>query len=187
MNIIPVAAVFVGLGAQAILIAISAIYQSINQPFMLKKEHPGLLLAGCIVIILFIPVLKYRNIFVADTPSHWDRWQMAQEIDKYAAPGSKLVVVGEYTRHVGGYDLSPVLYYYTGLQGWTLTSDKWNLDYVENLRQKGATLFVALPTYSDPNSFINVPEDPRTDFIQAVKSKYTVLFENQDQLILDLR
>jgi hypothetical protein len=152
-----------------------------------SHKHKKLLLLSCILIISLIPIQKYNSIIVKDGPVHWDRWLLAEKINEIADDESKLVVVGEYSKHVGGYDLSPVLYFYTDLQGWTLTPEDWNLDHIDRLRQKGAHLFVALLPYGYPYDFIYLPESSPQGFIESMKARYPVLYENQDQLILNLR
>jgi len=94
-------------------------------------------------------------------------------------PDSKLVTVGEYSIHKGGNDLSPVLYYYSGLQGWSLQKGDWHLERIQSLIQKGATLFAAL----------NMLREPESDhFINEMKARYEVIYENKDSqlLLLDL-
>jgi hypothetical protein len=144
-------------------------------------------LSASFLLVLLIPFQRLDEVLIADVPAHADRWNLAEEIKKSSDANSKLVVVGEYSKHVGGYDLSPVLFYYSDLQGWSLTPDKWNQGYIDELRGKGATHLVFILPYGWPYDFIYLPEEPVDPFIQEMKSKYPVLYEYQDQLVLDLR
>jgi 4-amino-4-deoxy-L-arabinose transferase-like glycosyltransferase len=185
MTLIPAAAVFVALGAKMIAVSVAAVFSNIRVSILKINGYQGLLL-GSLLIILLVPLQRYNDIIGKDSPIHWDRWQIAQEINQYANQEDKLVVVGEYSKHVGGYDLSPVLYYYTGLQGWTLTPEYWTMDYIDNLREKGATLFVSLLPYGYPYDFIYLPVESPQIFIDQLKMQYLTLYEYEDQLILDL-
>jgi hypothetical protein len=180
LPLIPSAALFAALGAQALAVILLMVWRSVS-------TNRSLLLALPFVLILLIPSTKLDEIFVLDAPVHADRWQLAEEIRKFADNDSKLVVVGEYSKHVGGYDLSPVLFYYSNLQGWTLKPEQWTLEYVESLRQKGATHFAVILPYGYPYDFVYLPEESYDAFVAEMRAKYPVLYEYQDQLLLDLR
>jgi hypothetical protein len=180
LPLIPSASIFVALGAQALVVALATIWKSVS-------VNKSWLLAIPFVFTLFIPVMKLDEVFAANVPAHADRWKLATEIKKYSDKNSKLVVVGEYSKHVGGYDLSPVLYYYSDLQGWTLKPEQWTLEYVESLRQKGATHFAVILPYGYPYDFVYLREESYDAFVSEMREKYPVLYEYQEQLLLDLR
>ena len=180
LPMIPSASIFVALGAQTLVVALATIWKYIS-------KNRSWLLAMPFVLTLFIPVMKLDEVFASNVPAHADRWQLATEIRKYSNKTSKLVVVGEYSKHVGGYDLSPVLYYYSDLQGWSLKPEQWTVEYVESLRQKGATHFAVILPYGYPYDFVYLPEESYDAFVSEMRAKYPVLYEYQDQLLLDLR
>ena len=180
LPLIPSASIFVALGVQAIVVALAIAWKSIS-------TNRTWLLAIPFLFTLLIPVPKLDEVFAPNVPAHADRWQFATEIKKYSDENSKLVVLGEYSKHVGGYDLSPVLYYYSGLQGWTLKPEQWTVEYVEGLRQKGATHFAVILPYGYPYDFVYLPERSYDAFVNEMRTKYPVLYEYQDQLLLDLR
>jgi 4-amino-4-deoxy-L-arabinose transferase-like glycosyltransferase len=180
LPLIPSAALFIGLGAQTVVIALFAMVK----PFSMNRKC---LLALPLIITLFVPIPKLDRIFTPNEPVHAGRWQLATEIKRYSYANSKLVVVGEYSKHVGGYDLSPVLYYYSGLQGWTLKPEQWSIENVESLRQKGATHLAVVLPFGYPYDFVYLPEESLDTFVAQLKAKYPVLYEYQDQLLLDLR
>jgi hypothetical protein len=180
LPLIPSASIFVALGAQALVVALATIWKSVST----KKSW---LIVLPFVLTLFVPMMKLDEVFPPNVPAHADRWQLATEIKKYSDENSKLVVVGEYSKHVGGYDLSPVLYYYSDLQGWTLKPEQWTVEYVESLRQKGATHFAVILPYGYPYDFVYLPEESYDAFVSEMRAKYPVLYEYQDQLLLDLR
>ncbi len=187
MSMIPVASVFIGLGAQYLVIAIISLLRAIGRSIEIQKSNQITILVVSLIIVSLLPVQRYDNIIDKDSPVHWDRWELGEEIKNFADESSKLIVVGEYSKHVGGYDLSPVLYYYTGLKGWSLTPEAWTLDRIQELREKGATHLVFVLPYGYPYDFIYLPEESNESFIQQVRSTYPLLFENQDQLVFDLR
>jgi 4-amino-4-deoxy-L-arabinose transferase-like glycosyltransferase len=187
MPIIPAVSIFVAFGAQTLVILSMAFFDYIRKSAPSPKPVSLWTLAASFLIVLLIPFQRLDDVLMADFPAHADRWDLAQEIKKTVDPNSKLVVVGEYSKHVGGYDLGPVLFYYSDLQGWSLTPEKWTAGYVEELRSKGATHLVFILPYGYPYDFIYLPEEPVEPFIQEMRAKYPVLYEYQDRLVLDLR
>jgi len=187
MPIIPALSVFVAFGVQTVIIVIMAFFDWIKKSIPFGKNIAWMTLSASFLLVLLIPFQRLDEVRIADVPAHADRWNLAEEIKKSSDANSKLVVVGEYSKHVGGYDLSPVLFYYSDLQGWSLTPDKWNQSHIDELRGKGATHLVFILPYGWPYDFIYLPEEPVDPFIQEMKSKYPVLYEYQDQLVLDLR
>lgn len=187
LPIVPVMSVFVAFGVQTVMIGIMTFYDLIKNLTTFGKSTSWLPLSASFLLVLLIPFQRLNEVLTVDFPAHTDRWELAQEIKENSDADSKLIVVGEYSKHVGGYDLSPVLFYYSDLQGWSLTPDKWSLSYVEELREKGATHLVFILPYGYPYDFIYLPEVPVEPFIQEMKSVFPILYEYQDQLILDLR
>jgi 4-amino-4-deoxy-L-arabinose transferase-like glycosyltransferase len=187
MPIIPVMSIFVAFGAQTLMTVLLAAYDQLKGLAATGKTVSRLTLATSFLLLILIPFQRIDEVLTADTPGHPDRWDLAQQIKQTVGPDSKLAVVGEYSKHVGGYDLSPVLFYYSDLQGWSLTPEKWTADYIEALRAKGATHLVFILPYGYPYDFIYLPEEPVDPFIQEMRVKYPVLYEYNDQLVLDLR
>ncbi|HAV76060.1 MAG TPA: hypothetical protein DCX53_01765 [Anaerolineae bacterium] len=187
LSSIPALCIFVAFGAQAVIILVLTIIYWIKNSTSASKIPVRMTIYASFLLVLLIPFQRLGEVLTADSPAHADRWELAREIRKTADADSKLVVVGEYSKHVGGYDLSPVLFYYSDLQGWSLTPEKWTASYIEELRNKGATHLVFILPYGYPYDFIYLPEVPVDPFIQEMKSKYPTLFEYQDQLVLDIR
>ena len=187
LPIIPSMSIFVAFGVRTIITGLLTFYYMLRSLTTASKFISLLALSASFLLVLLIPFQRPDEVLIADFPAHADRWELAQEIKKNSDANSKLVVVGEYSKHVGGYDLSPVLFYYSNLQGWSLTPEKWTLSYIEELRGKGATHLIFILPYGYPYDFIYLPEVSVEPFIQEVKSEYPVLYEYQDQLVLDLR
>ena len=187
LPIIPVMSIFVAFGAQALVILVMTFIDLIRKSETSLKTISAWTLAASFLLILLIPFQRLDEVLMPDVPAHADRWDLAQHIKETADADSKLVVVGEYSKHVGGYDLSPVLFYYSDLQGWSLTPENWTAAHIEELRNKGATHLAFILPYGYPYDFIYLPEEPVDPFIQEMRSKYPVLYEYQDQLVLDLR
>ncbi len=114
-----------------------------------------------------------------DTPVHGSQWRIAEVIRRYAGPGDLLVAAGEYSVHKGGNDLSPVLYHYSGLRGFTVSRRDATAEEVESLRRRGATFF-SVSTYA---------ESEMPPAAAALRSRYPVLFEDRERglLLIDLR
>jgi hypothetical protein len=187
MPIIPAMSIFIAFGAQTIATTLLAFYDWVRNSTKLGNTVAlGTLLASFLFVFL-IPFQRLNEVLMPDAPAHADRWELAQEIKNNTDANSKLVVVGEYSKHVGGYDLSPVLFYYSDLQGWSITPDQWTQDHIDELIEKGATHLVFILPYGYPYDFIYLPEVPVDPFIQEMRSKYPVVYEYQDQLVLDLR
>jgi hypothetical protein len=111
---------------------------------------------------------------------HSTTWSFSRVIKNNSETGSKIITAGTYTIHKGGNDLSPVLYYYSERQGWTLNKDQYSLDFIEALSRKGAVLF-AIQNISR--------EKELEDFTEVLKKKYKVIFQDNhlELLLLDLK
>ena len=180
LNAIPPLSVFVGLGVIGIVALGASCFNwskgiHVNGQFKTKIS-----LALCVVLILAIGIKNHKVILKRDSlvPAWKEKWEMAQEIKKHADGNSKLVAAGEYTIHVGGYDLSPVLYHYSGIQGWTLLRGQWDIHRVQSLIKKGATHFAAIQMSREPEA---------APFLKEMRSRYQILYEGEDTFLLDLR
>jgi 4-amino-4-deoxy-L-arabinose transferase-like glycosyltransferase len=133
----------------------------------------GLMLVFLVVVQQFGEVLPHDPTQARDPR----RWELAEQIKRRAGSDAKLVTVGEYTIHHGGNDLSPVLYYYCGLQGWTLAKKDWNVEFLDSLIRKGATHFVCVSPKDEPEC---------ATFIHELQDRYSPLFQDADAVVLDL-
>jgi hypothetical protein len=90
-----------------------------------------------------------------------------------------MILAGGYTIHQGGNDLSPILYYYSDLQGWSVQKGEWNAQVIEGYKNKGANLLTATG-YSR--------EKELELFLQKISAQYEVLYHNQEKqlLLIDL-
>jgi len=187
LPIIPSSAVFVAIGIQAIVVTGITIFGTLKRYNSVIPDYKHMALIACFVLVVIIPTLKYKTIFSQESLIGNGRWILAQKIKKYSNPQTKLIVIGEYSKHVGGYDLSPILYYYSNSQGWTITPDDWNMDKIEALRIKGATLLVVVPRYGNsPNAVNYQMEESPYSIIRQLKMHYSVLYESKNQMIFDL-
>ncbi len=108
---------------------------------------------------------KVSDNFLSISYASYVRMGFSTGNQKYTNDQSKLIVVGEYSQHVGGYDFSPVLYYYSNRQGWMLTRVDWNMDKIEALGKKGASLLVIGPRYTAPSNSANYQVEQSPDLI----------------------
>ena len=188
MTSIPSLSVFVALGATAVAAAVVTGVTAVKKLRISRCPRALVFLVACTLLMLAHPVRR-RHIVFSDPlqPMHQDRWEFAQEIARYVGGDAKLAVAGEYSVHVGGNDLSPVLFHYLGVQGWNVQPEDWSLAAMERLIQKGATHFVALPTYGEQESGPFLRDEAGERFVKELKVRYRVLYETGNQLLLDLR
>lgn len=146
-----------------------------------KKKLPVIYLCLSLIIVIAI---QFRHLGFKSAhstlPAHVQEWQLAGIVQKYSNNKSKLVTLGAYSLNKGGNDVSPVIYYYTGIQGWTLQKNEWNVDTVEKLKTKGADLLVGYNLYREPGM---------TEFVSTLEKIYPVLYENKEKgwVILSLK
>lgn len=186
---IPVLATFVALGALAVAAAVTRVPQAlVNRTTRVWAANSDanwrLSRYACLSLVslamLAIGARKADAIFARPTnrPVDEGRWRLAQVIREHADKATRIVVAGEYSIHKGGNDYSPVLYHYAGVQGWTLEPGEWNLPAIEEFRRKGATLFAA----------VNMSREPEAaPFLEELRNRYPLLYEHDDDLLLDLR
>jgi 4-amino-4-deoxy-L-arabinose transferase-like glycosyltransferase len=177
LPIVPIMAVFIGLGVMASAAVWVALAR--RRGAALPEQW---LVASCLALASLLLVRANTSLLLRDplVPAAPGDWRLAQEIRKHARPSDKLAVAGEYTVHRGGNDMSPILYEYTGLQGWTLQRAQWSEREVERLAARGASFFVGSPISQEADLPL---------FLASLERRYPVLFEDPERrlLVLDLR
>ena len=183
LTIIPALSVFVSAGAITIVVIVRMLLIKLSNSITNIKYN--LNYVGLLLSILLMSSTLYTNrneIFMNNKvePVHVNKWILAKEIDKYVSKDALIITAGEYSIHKGGYDLSPVIYYYADVKGWSLTKNDWDMDYVEKLIRKGASVFAAYEMYREPSS---------SSFLHEMKQKYKILYEDKEKslLLLDLK
>jgi hypothetical protein len=130
---------------------------------------------------IYFLLSNFNMLFLRDKsmPLKRNEWMLAEEIKKHSEEGNKIITAGTYSIHAGGNDLSPLLYYYSSRQGWTLDKPSLSLEMVEKLRRKGAIL-MAIENISR--------EKELQDFSEILRKKYRVIYDNRESelLLLDL-
>ena len=173
--ILPSLSCFMAIGALALMYPISLVTK------FSEKNRPVIYFSLSILLVLAIQI-KYFSFktFLSPSPVHPQEWQLSKIIKKYSTVNSKLVTLGAYSINKGGNDVSPVIYYYSGLQGWTLQKNDWDVDTVEKLQNKGADLLVGYHLYREPGLI---------EFVSKLKKIYPVLYENKEEgwIILSLK
>jgi hypothetical protein len=138
-----------------------------------------------VVVIAIIALPSYYSIVSApgNLPAHPDAWKLAQQIRAVSHANDRLITLGEYSVHVGGNDVSPVLYYYSGMQGWTLQEDQFSQKTVDTLLQQGATLLAV----DNEFAFAGRAPSPSTgQLLDLLASRYQVLYRSGTALLLRL-
>jgi len=182
LTIIPSLSVFVAIGILSVPIFISLVIKYFQNSITIKKYYYHVFITF-VIILGGVWFVGNRNNLLQNNknkPVHGDSWLLAEKIKKSTKPDSRIVMAGEYSIHVGGNDLSPVIYYYSDTKGWTLNNKQWNLDYIDQLRKKGAKLFAAYRMNREPNSDL---------FIKQMENRFHIIYENDKKalLLLDLR
>jgi len=177
---VPPLAVFVAFGAIALGAAIRTA-TDLDRPRGAVRPRLTAVFAA-LVVATALPGARWKETWRTDPlqPWHPPQWDLAQAIRANSAPGDLLIALGEYTVHKGGNDLSPVLYHYSGLQGWTLQAGEWNEARVEQLRTRGATHLALSSMSHQPGAH---------EFVDTLRRHYPVLFEDSANglVLLDLR
>lgn len=177
---VPPFAGLIALGSLAVCAIPFTAWRLFNNSIKQGVWHPRVCFLGGAALITLIGFHMRWSILGEHLylPYHPTTWEFAQVIKSHAEKNSKLVTAGEYTIHKGGNDLSPVLYYYSNLQGWSLQAGEWDPRLIETLISKGATHFAA----------VEMSREPRAEpFLRQMKSRYPVLYEKDDMALLDLR
>jgi 4-amino-4-deoxy-L-arabinose transferase-like glycosyltransferase len=177
MNAIPPLAAFVGLGAEGIASLGAALFRMVSGG---RRIPDTVTVLGLLALISLIPFRRAAQMADLDPmrPVHGGQWELAQVLRRHATPAGKLVTAGEYTIHRGGNDLSPVIYYYAGMQGWSLQRPEWDPGYVAELIRRGATHFVAVDMDREPDA---------QPFLRLMRARFRLLHESGNGFILDLR
>ena len=179
---VPPLSVFFAMGSISIIICLKTLckYIKVDNSTSFKFRESRANTFYCFSFILLIVFFQSGKIFVdSSLPSDKQRWEISGIIKNLVPNSSKLVVAGEYTIHKGGNDLSPVIYHYTNLQGWTIQKDLWDVKKIQDLIDRGATHFVAISMKREPESL---------PFIKEMIKKYKILYSDQDNdlIILNL-
>jgi len=180
MVIVPPFSVFAALGALAVGVTVCATLGHMRKEGYSSGYRIGSMLIACVLVAMIVAD-KRDAIFSRDPllPAAPDQWVMAKELRKHAREGDKIITLGAYTIHKGGNDLSPVFYYYAGLQGWSLQKGQWNLETAKALMNKGARYLVAHEMIREPES---------APFMEEVRKISRVLYEDEERrsVILEL-
>jgi len=173
LTIVPVAAFFIALGGFTVAVILNEVFAG----WLGKKWFLPLAVFICVALLAIFPI-KRRDLFLSrdkSTPVHEYNWMLAQEIKKVASDNSKIILAGGYTIHEGGNDLSPILYYYSGLKGWSIQEGEWNETVIDDLKKRGATLLAAM-AYDR--------EAGLDSFMQTMLEKYKVLYSDPETQLL---
>ena len=132
-------------------------------------------------LLLIFPIRRFDVYSVPDKdiPVHQNNWLLAEQIKAKAPDATKMILAGGYTIHQGGNDLSPILYYYSGLQGWSIQKGEWDMEIIQQYKNKGATL-VAATGYSR--------EKELALFLEKISTLYEVLYHHPEKqlMLIDL-
>ena len=180
LTIVPPASILLGVGVYAMVTLVASLLPKGAASVEPRALGSIAMTLGVAIVTLVLLVHHASSVFGRDPEAPVDsaRWLLAGEIRKHSRPDSRLITAGEYTIHKGGNDLSPVLYYYSRAQGWSLQKGQWDLGYVNELRRKGADLFAAVQMSREPES---------RPFLEQMKAKYPVLYEDRELRVAPTR
>ncbi len=174
----------------SLFIAVGAIFTStcvLSVIFLIWKsaaQRRSVFMAIVLLGLMFVSVMGVKrrvDIFYKQPlqPADQDKWAIAQVIRANSPGNGKLLTLGEYALYAHGrHDLSPVLYYYSGLQGWSLGDNQWTPEEIKDYIHRGAAFFAA-------EQITRIPQC--RPFLKILKKQYPVLVESRDYLLFDLR
>lgn len=172
LQIIPPVSVLIAVGA----ISIAILLYAISRKFIpaVKLTMIQIAIGSLVAILLIFPLLHRNQLFIEkqnfdETWMNADSWELAKEIQKYTEENDKLVMIGAYSIHKGGYDLSPVVYYYSGRKGWSLLPEDLTLLNLHKYIDRGAKVVGA-------NGYKR--EEEMESFVHLLRDSYTVIYEN---------
>lgn len=182
LNLVPAASVILAVGVVAALSLIRPLAGRIR--FLRGGERTSSIFAAAASLLLAAILVRGQpRVFGRDATSPVDavRWSLAGKVKEFTTTSSRLVAIGEYSRHVGGNDLSPVLYYYTGLRGWTLEPGGPNWDRIDSLLDsliaRGATHLCV----------VNLPDEPAAaPLVRSLKASRPVLWQDDRSILIQL-
>jgi 4-amino-4-deoxy-L-arabinose transferase-like glycosyltransferase len=175
---IPAMAAFFGIGFTYF---ISLILWGVSNLTTRTIKSVSVVLAALVLIVPIILMTNYKFLFNRDKdqPMMRNEWILGKEIENHSIPGSTIVTAGAYSIHKGGNDLSPVLYYYSKRQGWSLQNNQFSIDSLEAYKRKGAAFFAAE----------NISREKELkSFCEELKNKYQIIYQDNslELLLLDL-
>ncbi len=179
LTIIPAAAFFICIG----FYGYKYLFVSFGNSESDTHKIPSKILAIAIPVglLLIWPIQRFDIYKVPDKEIavHKTNWLLAEQLRTKAPETKKIVLAGGYTIHKGGNDLSPILYYYSGVQGWSIQKGEWKEEIIEDYFNKGATVFAATGYER---------EDGLAKFVQKLNTKYKVIYHNPEKgiILLDL-
>ncbi len=178
LTIIPPAAFFIVLGSFTLMILISTVLQKIR---VSMKTANSMALILAIGLLLIFPIKRFDIYAVPgkEIPVHQNNWLLAEQIKEKAPGATKMILAGGYTIHKGGNDLSPILYYYSGLQGWSVQKGEWHVEMIEQYKNKGATLLAATGYAREKELAL---------FLEKISTQYKILYHQPEKqlMLLDL-
>jgi hypothetical protein len=179
LNSVPVVSVFVALAVLSLCGFVLSRWRSGGGYLPNKLTICALLLIALASVPSYIKLLLMNP----DSPAHPLAWTLAQEIRRNAGPNDRLVMLGEYDVHVGGNDLSPVTYYYSGLRGWTLQQRDLSIERTQDLMRRGATLLAVTREFGS----VDLSHDQAMcAFVEKIRARYKLLYEENGQLLFRL-
>ena len=184
LTIVPAISIFVAYGVLAIVAAAKCVVDAIRSKHGATNNQRQLPLAvwslAALALLMLIPFATRSQILAREkwNPNSNNKWAIAHKLKELIPPHSKLVTLGEYTIHEGVNDLSPMLYFYSGMRGWSLQSEDCKESLVNELAGKGAQAFVAVGRSREPQ------HEP---FLNNLKNRYETLYETEEVLVLDLQ
>jgi 4-amino-4-deoxy-L-arabinose transferase-like glycosyltransferase len=181
LHAVPPLAALIGFGALGLVAALSAAGNRF--PITLSKLFrwsPTMAAFIAIALVTFTEARRVDQILEGDSasPLNEQQWRIAGKVKQFAGENALIVTLGEYTIHKGGVDVSPVLYRYANARGWSLVGSNWSSKQIDELRAKGAVLFVG--TNLDREPFID-------EKVQQLAARYRMAYTDQGTVILDLR
>lgn len=184
LTIVPSASFFSTMGVYAIYSLIAVIIKTRQIPKEKLKQanlsHISLAICSVILALVFQENISQKLRVQPNLPADTIKWDLSKIIKTHSRENNRLILLGEYSIHKGGNDLSPVLSYYAARKGWILQKPEWNMQTIETLKKKNATLLVAIRMKRE--------QDSKT-FMKKIRGCYRIVYEDKerDLLVVDVK
>ncbi len=95
-----------------------------------------------VVLVLATIVFGVRRGVAMMAPLFARQHAAGKALGRVARPGDLVVNLGAFTRHKGGDDFEPNIFYYSRTHGWVLRPEEYRLGVVDSLARRGARFAV---------------------------------------------
>jgi hypothetical protein len=98
--------------------------------------------AAAVLLVGATMIMGVRRGMAMTAPVFGKQHAAGEALGRLADPGDLVVNLGAYSRHKGGDDYEPNIFYYSRTRGWVLRDHEYRMAVVDSLRGRGARFAV---------------------------------------------